>query len=451
MSSFQDAEAAAGKRKTAATTGEADADPAGGKEEKKEERPQAEESEVIEERRRGFQDDAPPEPDKRPGVRITWESGMSPRLDAFGGDLSIVLGGRLHLEGARFSDNEKIQAAHGEPDPGFVVRRAYLELGGVYKRLEFNFWLNFTEDLDSFTERDFVSDVDFRNVFVGMHGLPVVGGIRVGYFKEPFGLEEITSSNDITFMERSLPDAFVTGRNLGIMLHRRLTDERRIYVAAGVFRDMNNDLEASDGYGVTGRITGVPWFENEGRQMLHVGAAATFRVPSDDRLKFFQRPESNQAQVMADTGDFGADRDFRAGLEVATVLGPLSLQAEPMLAVARAENGRGHPVFFAIYGMASYVLTGEHRSYRQQVGAFGAVHPEKPFPSEGAGAWELTTRYSYLDLDSAGIEGGVLHDWTLGLNWYPVRQTRMMLNFIAAHPEGFGVQYDVQARLQVAF
>jgi len=412
---------------------------------------QEEESEVIEERRRGFQEGARPAPEKKPGVRISWEHGMSPRLDALDGDLSIVLGGRLQLDAAWFSENEKIESAFGEPDPGFIVRRAYVELGGVYKRLEFNFWLNFTEDLESRLERNFVADVDFRNVFVGMRGIPVVGGIRVGYFKEPFGLEEITSSNDITFMERSLTDAFVEARNFGVMLHRRIAGERRMHVSAGVFRDMNNDLDASDGYGVTGRITGVPWFENDGRRMLHVGAAATFRVPSDDTLQFFQRPESNQAQVMANTGDFGADRDFRAGLEVATVLGPLSLQTEPMLAVARATNGEGNPVFFTVYAMASYVLTGEHRSYRRQVGAFGTVHPEKPLFSGGAGAWELTARYSYLDLDSAGIEGGVLHDWTLGLNWYPIGHTRVLLNYIAAHPEGFGIQHNFQVSMQVAF
>jgi phosphate-selective porin OprO/OprP len=418
---------------------------------KKEQAPQKEESEVIEERRRGVKDDAPPAPEKKPGVHVSWEHGTSPRLDAFEGDLSIVLGGRLHLDAAWFSENAKIEAAFGEPDPGFVVRRAYVELGGVYKKLEFNLWLNFTEDPESRLERNYVADIDFRNVFVGMRDIPVVGGIRVGYFKEPYGLEEITSSNDITFMERSLVQTFVEARNFGVMLHRRLTGERRMQVAAGVFRDMNNDLDASDGYGVTGRITGVPWFENDGRRMLHVGAAATYRVPSDDTLQFFQRPESNQAQVMADTGDFGADRDVRAGLELATVLGPLSLQTEPMLAVARAKNGEGNPVFFSVYVMASYVLTGEHRSYRRQVGAFGTVQPEKPLFSGGAGAWELTARYSYLNLDSAGIEGGVLHDWTLGLNWYPIHQTRLMLNGIAAHPEGYGIQYDVQVRMQIAF
>ena len=122
-----------------------------------------------------------------------------------------------------------------------------------------------------------------------------------------------------------------------------------------------------------------------------------------------------------------------------------------MLAVARGIEEQANPVFQSVYVMASYILTGEHRLYRRQVGAFGTVHPERPFPSQGIGAVELVTRYSYLDLDSAGIEGGVLHDWTLGLNWYPIRQTRLMLNYIAAHPAGFGVQHNFQLRLQFSF
>ena len=92
----------------------------------------------------------------------------------------------------------------------------------------------------------------------------------------------------------------------------------------------------------------------------------------------------------------------------------------------------------------SYVLTGESRRYRKNVGAFGRVHPER-----GSGAWELVGRYSYLDLNSDGIEGGVLHDWTLGLNWYINFHSRVMFNYIAAHPEGFGVEHIAQVRLQI--
>ena len=60
-------------------------------------------------------------------------------------------------------------------------------------------------------------------------------------------------------------------------------------------------------------------------------------------------------------------------------------------------------------------------------------------------------RYSHLDLNSAGIRGGVLHDFTAGLNWYVTSHARVMFNYIVAHPEGFDYQQSLQARFQLVF
>ena len=81
---------------------------------------------------------------------------------------------------------------------------------------------------------------------------------------------------------------------------------------------------------------------------------------------------------------------------------------------------------------------------RKNVGAFGRV-----FPDRKSGAWELIGRYSYLNLDSDGIQGGVLHDWTAGVNCYLTPYSRFMFNYIAANLEGFDVEHIVQVRLQV--
>jgi len=347
----------------------------------------------------------------------------------------------LHLDAATFSDDEQIDTAFGEPDPGIDVRRAFLQFGGVYRQFDFNFWLNFSDG----------SNADFRDVFVGMRGLPVVGSVRAGYFKEPFGLEEITSSNDITLMERSLTNAFVEGRNLGVMFQRRFTEKRHMTAALGFFRDADNDLDLGTGYAVTGRITGAPILSDDGRHVLHLGGSATYRRPGDDGVSLASRPESAQAQILVDTGTFAADQELRVGAEVAAVMGSFSLQSEAIVAASHGTAGAGDPLFWSAYLAGSYVLTGEHRAYRDRVGAFGAVQPEDPFWWKGAGAVELTARYSFLDLDSAAINGGALHDWTLGLNWYANQQARVMFNYIVAHPEGFGFENILQARLQFSF
>jgi phosphate-selective porin OprO/OprP len=400
------------------------------------------ESEILEKRRGGLNDGIAPRRRFLSGTHLYWDQG--PRLDAFDGDLTVVLGGRLQIDAATFSEDPEISSVFGAPDPGVDVRRAFFELGALYlDRYEFRFMMDFsgTGELSELTSP--VSDVDFRDIFVGMLDVPFVGAVRVGYFKEPFGLEEIESSNDITFMERSLTDAMVERRNLGVMMHR-LHAERLGTTSLGFYRDATNELDIGDGYGLTGRVTSLPVYDDEGRRLLHLGAAATYRTPSNDTLRFLSKPESNQAAVLADTGFFAATRDFRLGLEAAHADGPLTIQSEFVLSTSNGDVGFGDPVFPAFYLMGSYIVTGESRLYRKNVGAFGRVHPDTAL-----GAWELIARYSYLDLDSAGIQGGVLHDVTAGVNWYANSYSRVMFNYVAAHPEGFGVEHIFQLRLQV--
>jgi len=49
------------------------------------------------------------------------------------------------------------------------------------------------------------------------------------------------------------------------------------------------------------------------------------------------------------------------------------------------------------------------------------------------GAWELATRFSYLDLTDAGIRGGEMWDVTAGINWYAAPNVRVMLNYVHSH------------------
>ena len=375
--------------------------------------------------------------------------GAVDELDALGGALPVLAGGRIHYDVSGFVDDDELRDAFGSPEAGSKVRRAFLELGGVYRRLDFNFWVNFS-DVDLLDEgRDF-GYADFRNVFVGVRDVPVVGGIRAGYFKEPFGLEEITSSNDITFLERSLTDAFIERRNLGVMLQRRFTEEGDVTASVGFYRNATNDLDVKDGYGITGRLTTAALRSEDERKVVHLGSSLTLRRPDDAGLRFSSRGSSAQGQILADTGLFDADREARWGVEFGTVSNSWSFQTETIVALNGAGSGVADRTFWATYLMGSYVLTGEHRTYRERVGAFGTVVPTRSIREGGIGAFELSGRYAYLDLDSADVSGGRLHDWTLGIIWYAQANVRLMLGAVIAHPEGFGFQRTGQLRLQVS-
>ena len=51
----------------------------------------------------------------------------------------------------------------------------------------------------------------------------------------------------------------------------------------------------------------------------------------------------------------------------------------------------------------------------------------------GKGAWEIAGRYAFSDLNDANMQGGTLHDFTLGLNWYLNAFTRVKWELIEAN------------------
>jgi len=137
-----------------------------------------------------------------------------------------------------------------------------------------------------------------------------------------------------------------------------------------------------------------------------------------------------------------------------TILGPLSIQADYTLAnlsevvlPMRSADGRivnspiGTRGFHGGYVAVSYFLTGEHRLYNKSMGKlnpwytrpntnFWFVRDENGRLSSCLGAWELTFRYSYLNLNDEFIRGGVLSGFTYGLNWHLNPNMRIMFNYV---------------------
>ena len=58
------------------------------------------------------------------------------------------------------------------------------------------------------------------------------------------------------------------------------------------------------------------------------------------------------------------------------------------------------------------------------------VKGEDGKPNEhGWGAWQVGLRYNYLNLNDKGINGGVLNDITVGLNWFLNPNTKLQFNY----------------------
>ena len=96
---------------------------------------------------------------------------------------------------------------------------------------------------------------------------------------------------------------------------------------------------------------------------------------------------------------------------------------------------QGTVFFQAVTAEAGFFLTGESLGYDRETGTFGRVIPcsnarwRRGCGLEGLGAWQVVARYSYLDLNDKGIEGGRVHDLTLGLNWFLNPNAKIMWNY----------------------
>lgn len=151
------------------------------------------------------------------------------------------------------------------------------------------------------------------------------------------------------------------------------------------------------------------------------GASGGKRAPLGG---FSDRPEARPAGVrLVDTGSMDASSTTKLGAELAYQAGPFSAEAEYLMADVDLDNGNGDPTFDGYHIQASYVLTGESRSYGG--GGFGGITPAGP-----GGAWEIAARFSHLDLNDEGFRGGEQDSITLGVNYYHSANLRFMANAI---------------------
>lgn len=373
-------------------------------------------------------------------LRAFWKDGL--RLETADGRFKLRLGGRLQID-AFFKDaDDELTADFGAFQDGVAFRRARLVAAGqIYRNFEFSLDFEFAKG----------SDVELRYTFVGLREVPVVGNVRVGHMKEPFALDQQTSSMVITFMERSIADtAFVPVFNTGILAFRGFA-EGRATGAVGLFKatsEVGGAGEADGQYAVTARATALPLRDEARRRLLHVGVAASFRDPEAELARFRARPGVFTGSRVVDTGDIPADDLFLLGVELAGVAGPLCVQAELFLAET---DGPTDASFFGWYVEASWWITGETRPYDAAIGRFDRVRPRRNLHEGGGGAWQVAARFSALDLDDGAVQGGEMTETVVGVNWHANPNARVMLNVVFADVERSGRLTVFQVRFQADF
>jgi len=374
--------------------------------------------------------------------RVFWNDGL--RLETADGNAKLRIGGRIHEDYAYIDADPELESDLGAPiEDGVMFRRARLSMSGVlYKRLEFKSEFDFATGTASFTD-----------VYAGILDVPGGFNLRFGQFKEPFSMEQMNSSNSMNFMERSLPDAFAPARSTGVMLHDVIADQRMTW-AAGAFRKGDSQGASSDantGWNGTARVTGLVISREDGRHLLHLGAAASLRDPGEGTISYSSRPESRIAPIFISTGSFEADSASLLGLEAAWIFGRVSLQGEVVQSSVDRGDAGADADFSGWYAEAGFFLTDDVKAYDKSSGTIGRLKPRRGlFAADGgSGAWELKTRLSALDLNDGDIEGGAMDDLSLGVNWYLSPNSRVMIEAIQSDVEDVGGAQIYQIRFQV--
>lgn len=382
-------------------------------------------------------------------LRVYWDRGVN--FATADKAFTLKIGGRIETDYDQMGMDSAVMKAVGPFMDGFETRRLYLSFNGtIYTNTAYKVDLDFGG-----------ATVHINNAYMQMNNLLPFAQVRVGQFKEPINLDNLTDDTNIMFMERALPTALVPTYQKGAQIMNNWNGKRGTW-AAGVFWDTSSTTakafedpqpgSVGTGEAFTARVTYLPWYEDNGAKLVHVGAAVSYR--NESAIEYKSTPEDHLAPTFIDAKMTNTSSATLGGLETALVYGPASVQAEYIQSDVRRTSGSDLG-FSGYYVQASYFLTGEHRAYNTGSGAFDTVSPKNNFDGKGGlGAWELAARYSHLDLDDKDVHGGQLSDITAGLNWYLNPNMKIMLNYVSTQLSAdtkIGDAHSLMARFQVVF
>lgn len=355
-------------------------------------------------------------------VKITMKP--SPKFESADGKYSFQPTGRAHLDFTHFEDDKR-----DHPD-GAHLRRARLGAKG-----------DLGEDLNYKVEVDFGGEsTNLTDAYLAYTGLEFAD-VVLGNAKPPMGLEQNTSSNYMTFIENSpATSAFTRSEVLGGTLKGGGDNWS---LAGGVYNE-DAGVNTTDDESWSGEIRGSVDLLQNSDNVLHVGASGSLRTPnaSTETVTLSGKPAGTGSNMVTTGSIANVDSSAVLGAELAGVFGPFHMQGEYLNYSVDRDSG-SDPEFNGWYAQAGYLLTGETRPYKGSTGNFDRVKPLRPFSlKEGApGAWEVTARVDQLDLNDAGagVTGGKMTDWTLGVNWYMTDNVRMMLNYVDVNTDNNAV------------
>ena len=365
-----------------------------------------------------------------------------------GVELKLVLGGFIQIN---FEDSDAF-AFNGNFGQSaikdrFRLRRARVNLTGDFaEQFDFKMEGDFGQNDGTNNNRTAFSGTD---IWLNWHQFPAAQ-IKVGQYKAPFGLDQLTPDTSLYTIERTLPTGAITpDRQIGIELwgtpFTKIWPEQKDLLTyyAGIFNGNGKNTTVNDNNNFmfagrlelrpfTGKVFGQPSFLKLGGDVLNsrdeqgvnISQSGNLLVNNDGSLSPFNLPSADERTAWS----------VDAWLEV----GPFDLIGEYLQEHVEGRTVNGVAPTFANFTTDGFYVTGAYY-----------LIPKK---------LQAVVQWQYLNPGQKGNDG--LYSILGGLNYY-IRgdNLKLMVNYIhtwsdfrQANPEFGQDEFDqVLARMQVMF
>jgi len=250
--------------------------------------------------------------------------------------------------------------------------------------------------------------------------------VKLGQSHIPFGLNTKISSKYMTFMDRPFfADTNISpARESGAVAALAAKDYRWTASAGVTVGSISGGYTDEDDDGTTLALRGsfVPYMEDKSH-LLQIGAGYMNVSDSDSEFSFSQHlvAHKDHTKIKSDeiaAGDYDGSDAFT--LDAMGVYGSFHAMAEYL--DYTADNNAGSDIEIDGYAVeAGYFLTGESLKWKK--GYTSGIKPKS-----STGAWQIATRFENLEIDD-GNGDDEAQKWTIGLNYYPTQNIRLMLDY----------------------
>jgi phosphate-selective porin len=367
-----------------------------------------------------------------------------------GPELVLTLGGYIQMnfeDGAVSAFEGRLPDGPNQVKDRFRLRRARVNLIG-----------DFAEKFDFKVEGDFGAGdglsggrtgFSATDIFVNWHQFPEAN-LKVGQWKAPFGLEQITPDTKILTIERSLPTGALTPeRQIGVQIWGKpLTnlwpDQKDLLTYyAGIFNGNGRNITTNDNnnFMYVGRLELLPWkgeLLNQDASLklggdilnsrddagTNISQALNLKVNADGSLTPFVLPSADERTAWS--------------LDAWLNIGPFDLIAEYFSEDVDGRTVAGVAPTFANFDPSGWYVQGAFFIIPKKLQA--VIKWEELSPDQVAedGIRSITGGLNYyIHGDSIKLMANYVHTWS---------------DFRAAHPQFGDDQFDeVLLRLQVMF